>query len=445
MADEAYNQEIPSQNDVTQDTVKPTENVQATPSVVPTPYTQPAPPAPPVVTPTPLPTQKEEKPQPAYLQGSGRHAFKWPSDKRLVMYYGNWDTYGRNYQVKDLPIDSISDINYAFYNLNEQAEVVSVDTYADTDKKFDQSENDKPYYGNLGEFKKLKDQGKKFNFGISIGGWTLSKGFPVALASSDSRNKAANSMLSLVKKYPGLVDRIDLDWEYPEDKDMSNLADFLKILRGLFDSNGLNNVEIGLCSSAAPAKIQSFAPIIDALKQYLDFVNIMTYDFESSNFYPDKTITTAHNTNLRKTDYTPFSVEEAVDAFLGLGLPADKILIGAAFYSRSFANTDGLGKPSRGTVEDKSWEPGVLDYKDIINKGKYELHYDSDAVAGWGYDSANKVLISFDCVESIKAKVDYVFKKNLKGIIVWEASGDLPISHEKSLTKALYEGLSKSQ
>jgi GH18 family chitinase len=38
-------------------------------------------------------------------------------------------------------------------------------------------------FGNFGQFIKLKNAGKKFNFGISIGGWSSSKYFSVGMFS----------------------------------------------------------------------------------------------------------------------------------------------------------------------------------------------------------------------------------------------------------------------
>lgn len=35
------------------------------------------------------------------------------------MYHANWANYGRNFQVKDIAIELVSDIAYAFFNIND--------------------------------------------------------------------------------------------------------------------------------------------------------------------------------------------------------------------------------------------------------------------------------------------------------------------------------------
>ncbi|KAJ3327964.1 Endochitinase 1 [Blyttiomyces sp. JEL0837] len=65
------------------------------------------------------------------------------------------------------------------------------------------------------------------------------------------------------------------------------------------------------------------------------------------------------------------------------------------------------------------------------------------AEAGYSYDEQKRVLYSYDTVEAVRKKCQYVWEKGLKGVIVWESSGDFRDSRSsRSLTKALWEGLS---
>lgn len=105
--------------------------------------------------------------------------YSWPSRKKLIVYHASWRTYS-NFNVKDIPIDNISDINYAFYKLQQDPQSgfyvpVTRDPWADHDKRFtDVSEGVLPLdswndqgtkFGNFNQFMKLKNQGKMFNFG----------------------------------------------------------------------------------------------------------------------------------------------------------------------------------------------------------------------------------------------------------------------------------------
>jgi chitinase len=151
-------------------------------------------------------------------------------------------------------------------------------------------------------------------------------------------------------------------------------------------------------------------------------------------------VNSSHHSNVYKTKDTVFSVEEAVNKMLSLGVPREKIVIGAAYYSRGCNNTDGLGKPYNGKSTDMSWEAGIVDYKDLPKPGATE-YYDEKAGAGYSYDPIKKILNSYDTIKSVQEKCKYVLDNNLKGIIVWEASGDRPVSSGKSLTKAMYDSL----
>jgi chitinase len=163
----------------------------------------------------------------------------------------------------------------------------------------------------------------------------------------------------------------------------------------------------------------------------------MTYDFHDGG-WGEKV--SGHHTNLYKSPYGVYSADEAIKAWISLGAPKNKLFIGAAFYSRGFANTNGLGQPCSGGSPDKSWEAGVVDYKALPLPGAVEL-WDDVAKAGYSYDATKKVLNSYDTVQSVQEKCKYINNNNLGGIIVWESSGDLPFSNPKSLMRVIHDNL----
>ena len=144
--------------------------------------------------------------------------------------------------------------------------------------------------------------------------------------------------------------------------------------------------------------------------------------------------------NYAPYEVNQFSVDKSVQFYISNGVPPSKIMIGAAFYSRGFAFTEGLGYPGSGIVPHKSWESGVSDYKDLPRPGSVE-HWDSTAKATYSYDAQQKVFLSYDSPDTIREKWNYVWKYDLKGILAWESSGDFPIHHPRSLVRALFLGM----
>jgi chitinase len=327
--------------------------------------------------------------------------------RRLVLYFGNWFQYGRAFTVNDIPYGFVTDINYSFFGVDENTgEIYSTDTWAD----YGNGDVDNPQ-GNMGLFLAKKAAGKKFSFGISIGGYTLSAPFPIVAANSTKRAAFVSSIVTYIGKFPTLIERIDLDWEYPGSADTLNFGSLLTELRAALDQN-YPNVQITAAISASPSKIAELP--LDVMKATLQSLNVMSYDFDSSSF---GATTSKHHTNLKCTAISPYCIENSVNTLLAAGIPKHKIIIGAATYSRGFANTDGLGQLSSGLVPDAPWaEAGVVDYKDLPLAGATE-YWDDDAKAAYSYDPTRRILMSYDTTRSVGEKSRYVMNQGLLGII----------------------------
>ncbi len=375
-----------------------------------------------------------------------------PKGKRAIYYHTSWSNYDRNYQVKDLPIDYISDIAYAFFNVKPDGTVATGDAWADFDNPLigkgvepqNTWDSGKDCLGNLGQFSKLRKQGKKFNFALAIGGWTWSANFSDAVSTSATRAKLVQSVVDLFKAWPGLFNGVSLDWEYLSNdgknygldgnkataQDAENFIELLKLLRSTLGSD----YYLSFCVSAAPEKIKM---PVDRLHPLLDEIHVMTYDFHDGSW--GETVA-GHQTNLKKSPYGIYSVEEGITAWQKLGVPSTKLFVGAALYSRGFNNTDGLGKTASGGSPDKSWDAGSVDYKALPVAGAVEM-WDDVAKAGYSYDAKRRVLNSYDTVRSVIEKCKYVNDNNLGGILVWESSGDAPFTSDRSIMRAIAQNL----
>jgi len=372
------------------------------------------------------------------------------------MYYPAWATYARNFQVADIDASKLTHINYAFANI-ANGECVLGDAYADTQKFFASTDswNDPgtPLRGNFNQLKVLKEKYPHLVSMISLGGWTWSTHFSQVASTEESRVKFAESCADFMLEYS--FDGIDIDWEFPVSGGMSGMPHspndrenfnlLLKTFRETLDKRGNvsgKHYPLTIATSADPAKAVTSYDVPN-MHKYLDFANIMTYDFNGA-----WSKETGHNAPLYANPAAKvpqFNVDAGVQAFLNEGLPKEKLVLGLAFYGRGWsgaqidqANPAKLFPIATGASKG-TWEAGVLDYSDIVenylDKG-YTRYWDDVSKVPY-LVGTNGEWISYDDEESICIKSKYVNDKDLGGAMVWEVTSD----YHRSLQKVSFDAV----
>src|SRR5262249_44509657 len=154
------------------------------------------------------------------------------------------------------------------------------------------------------------------------------------------------SAVQLVRNYS--LDGVDLDWEYPgqgvagiknRPEDKQNFTLLLKTLREQLDAESDSGKRTGVTRytlTIAAADREYFDPTqMGRLHAYPDWINLMSYDFFNS-----LTPTTGHHAGLYRSQHaapTDRDADSAVKQYLAAGVPAEKIVLGVAFYGRGFA------------------------------------------------------------------------------------------------------------
>ena len=353
---------------------------------------------------------------------------------RVIVYYISWARYGRKFYVKDIPWDKVTHVNYAFLDLKEDGTVTYFDSYGD------------PL--NLEDLKEYKAKYPAVKVLVSVGGWTLSKYFSPVAADPAKRQRFAESVLEIIRKYN--LDGVDIDWEYPggggletnyvSPDDGRNFVLLLKTLREVLNQAELEDHKDYLLTAATPADPLKAGRIDWAeASKYLDSINVMTYDYHGAW----ETIT-GHNSPLYCDPNAPyedenvrlhFCVNYSIQWYIQHVPEKTKITLGLPFYSRSFANVppenDGLYQPFSGTP-DGTWGPayetyGVMDYWDVAEKNQsadYDYHWDPIAQVAWLYSPSKKIFITFDDPKAIGIKVDYALVNGIGGVMIWEITAD---------------------
>jgi|YelNatPaOPRAMG01_1025707.scaffolds.fasta_scaffold01001_9 chitinase len=387
--------------------------------------------------------------------------------KEIVAYYPEWGATHKTYYVKDLKTsgsaDKITVLIYAFAvpapDSTGNIIVKFIDPYTDYEQTYSSAmsidgvadDSTQRLRGQLNQLKKLKKEYPDLKILISIGGWGGGTYFSDAVLNSCSRKYFVDDCINkfILGNLPvdssaggqgtaqGIFDGIDIDWEFPikggPEGTHNNVSDkeHLTRLLSLFRKE-LNKINPKLILTMAVSADKPNVNNYDIKKdqQYLNWFNLMTYDFHGSW---DKV--TAHHTNLLSSpeDTTDngikCSFDKSVKYFLdSLEVSNQKIIPGAAFYGKCWFNVDSV---NGGLYQPGSDSTGVFteafgNYSNLCtleSKG-YNYYWDSLAMAPWLYNPQKKIFWTYDDPKSIALKSRYVDSYNLRGLMFWEISGD---------------------
>jgi len=379
----------------------------------------------------------------------------------VIMYLTNWSIYSRFTNVANYDFSGVDVINYAFFNVDAGGNVLTLDEWADYG------------WGNGGLIRILthdiKAKYPNIKVVVSIGGWSCSQYFSDVAASATARKNFAKNILNIINTNG--FDGVDLDWEYPGGGGLDgnharadDAKNFLLMLRDIRSVIGNDN----LLTIANSANASIYGEYLVDISKTVDWVGVMTYDMAgawnaysgfNSPLYIDKT----------KDKNGQTSISDVVQDYISKGVDPSRIVIGGAFYGRSWMVTSdenngayqlcqqtswgvqgGICNAIVGDAFDVAWAPtGVWAYYSLRKQGL--LSSSTSAKSPWIrkyhelevcpslYNYNTKVFIGYDDPKSLKEKTQYARNNGLAGIMVWEISED----YERELLDAMKEGWNK--
>ena len=332
-----------------------------------------------------------------------------PLPKPLVAAYlhiGN-----RKLETEKLVFDGIDILNVAFTNITNNH--VGLLYPADAE--------------NFMQVRKIKKRYPNMRILVSVGGYGTSEDFSTMAHYAEQRAIFVDDAVRFVRYFG--FDGIDLDWEFPgmtkneRQADKLNFTSLLTELRLALDSASVKDCRkymLTIASGAFDAYLRYIEP--EKVSPLVDYFFVMTYDFVGQwNAH------TGHHTNIFASNPKPqnvYSIDRIVKSYMSAKIPLEKIVIGTAFYGRKWNNVD---NKNNGLYQEGKGE-GSISYKKISELLKNDINYrrfwDSKARAPYIYNNFNKIFITYDDKQSIKAKVDYVLANRLGGIMFWEYFSD---------------------
>ncbi|MFF8635511.1 glycosyl hydrolase family 18 protein [Streptomyces pilosus] len=357
-----------------------------------------------------------------------------PGDKVKLGYFTEWGVYGRNYHVKDLVTSGtaakITHINYAFGNV-VGGQCKLDDSYAATDKAYtaDQSVSgqadtwDQPLRGNFNQLRQLKAKYPHIKVLYSFGGWTYSGGFGQAAQNPAAFAKSCKAVVE-DPRWADVFDGIDIDWEYPNacglTCDTSGPAAFRNLSQALRAEFGKDYLVTAAITADGSEGGKIDAADYGGAAQYLDWYNVMTYDYFGAW---DKAGPTNPHSPLTSFPGIPkegFNSAAAIAKLKAKGVPASKLLLGIGFYGRGWTGVtqSAPGGTATGPAPG-TYEAGIEDYKVLKNTCPA-----TGTFAGTAYAHCGTNWWSYDTPATIKTKMAWAKQQGLGGAFFWEFSGD---------------------
>ena len=273
----------------------------------------------------------------------------------------------------------------------------------------------------------LKEKNPKLKVLLMIGGWGKNaNGFSMMARDPEKRKLFCDECVRICKEYN--LDGIDLDWEYPtyaaegNGADPSDTKNFTTLVKEMREALGKDKL-ISYAESDSGGYIDN-----KAVLEWVDYINVMTYSMGDPPY---------HNSPLYRSSLTrKRSGEESIEIIHDQGVPYDRMNYGIGFYGHG----DGTVYPSSvqyyKAVE--ALEKGTVDGKSV--KGYNIRWWDETGKNCYLGDASGKMYASYEDVESIGYRVDFVKSKKMLGAFAWEYRED---DSKGTLRHALYDLMMK--
>ncbi|XP_074603101.1 chitinase 7 isoform X2 [Brevipalpus obovatus] len=341
------------------------------------------------------------------------------TNARIVCYFTKWSqkrTGMGKFEPENIDPTLCTHLVYAFAGLK--------------DHKIDEDAEDPSI---LLDLVKLKEKNPSLKILLALGGWMVGPSPFKALTENVYRQSSFTfSTIEFLRRIK--FDGLDLCWEFPRGpEDKAKFTGLVKELREAFEgeARGSKNARL-LLTAAVPASFEAVAAGYDVpeLNKYLDYMNVMTYDFHG-----DWEHVVGHNSPLfplnSATGYhKKLTVDFSASEWVNKGASKEKLVVGLPTYGRTFtlqsSNLTDIGAPAikGGQPGQFTKESGFLSFFEICDllKQGATLVWDNEQMVPYAYKDDQWV--GFDDPRSFKIKVQWLKQAGYGGVMIWSIDMD---------------------
>ncbi|KAJ1722921.1 hypothetical protein LPJ53_002713 [Coemansia erecta] len=335
--------------------------------------------------------------------------------------------------VGDIPWSSITHANIAFAFASETGNITFVGNVVNSTLTSEDNARNLIAEGQKNNVKMLVAVGGQGNFSDHLA---------LALNAPASRATFVENAITFVEDYN--LDGIDVDWEYPKNlAEAESLLATLQQLREALNTSFEDSEKLLTITLYNHPYLGPNVPSVDysPYAEAVDYGFVMAYDYFGS-----WTDYTAPNAPFIDVPFYQGSFRNTTDAWLDAGWPASKLVAGLAFYGHSsvvsvdmaanttnqyvpISNHTSLDGPVSGISGTWTWrdlrdkDSGALSDPTTASSG-WVRTWDSYTMTPWLFRKADNLYIGYDDKDSLGIKMDYTFRKQLAGVMIWEIGYD---------------------
>lgn len=346
-----------------------------------------------------------------------RNKFEVP----VVCYYYGWASRRPspvNYQLEDVPMDMCTYVVLAFVGIDEQTfELKSViPEYVEDERKYL-------------DFTDLKNKHLFLKTMLAVGGWHQGgEVFSNMTSTPENRAEFIDSVLRWMHDHD--FDGLEIMWKYPgyqkrggKLQDKQNFVLLLKELKAAFARRPL------YLTAAVPLDQNYLSGGYDirSMQRYVDWFNVLAYDLRG----PWNRFTDVHSILYKRPSDAPYfqslTIAEGLKRLVRMGAPKEKLMLGIAFYGRSYVLRDARDHRVKAHINFEEAEAGpfvrsteLKGYYEIcldLKSGNWTRVFDNEAKCPYVYRGDQWV--GYEDEESVAHKMDFILREGYRGVMVF--------------------------